>query len=402
MLSLDELQVISRRADEQRDYLTTEESIKTALVLPFIGALDYDYHNPSEVAAELAADVGTRVHEKVDYAILRDGKPIILFECKALANSLDVREMSQLTRYFNNTDADIGILTNGVVYKFFSDLDKPNIMDQSPFLEVDIREANQGVVAELQRFAKDSFDPEEIKTAAKEASVIRGVKANLQRLYENPDDDFSKSLLRNVAGDRITKRVIESHRELVKRAFQEFARDQSGAESGGEFSQEIITAEPQITPEPAPAALTPPNALPVAPTTQQTSDTTPTMPAPTGEWHSLPGIEPGKGHPRPTGVMFPDQSSVDTKRYWADAMAEVMRWLIDNGHLNSSHYPYRFGKRYLIAQEPVHPTGKGFAQPREVSSLYIEANYSPSGLIRNAMLIIEHTGMDASQFKLRW
>ena len=400
MVSLEDLQVISRRAEEQRDFLTTEESIKTALVLPFIGALGYDYHNPSEVAAELAADVGTRSHEKVDYAILRDGKPIILFECKALANSLGAGEMSQLTRYFNNTDADIGILTNGVVYKFFSDLDKPNIMDQSPFLEVDVSKANQGVVADLQRFTKDTFDPEETKAAAKEASVIRGVKANMERLYENPEEEFSRLLLRNVVGDRITKRIVESHHELVKRALQEFVRDQSGADSSGEFPQEIITNEPQSDPEPAPVIL--PNALPVAPTTQQTSATTSTTPASTGEWHSLSDIQPGKGHPRPTGVMFPDYSSVDTKRYWADAMAEMIRWLVDNGRLSSSHCPYRLGKRYLIAEDPVHPTGKDFSQPREVSSLYIETNYNLSGLVRNATLIIELAGMDASQFKVRW
>ena len=70
--------------------------------------------------------------------------------------------------------------------------------------------------------------------------------------------------------------------------------------------------------------------------------------------------------------------------------------------MNSSHCPYRLGNRYLIAQEPVHPTGKGFTQPKEVSSLYVEANYNPRDSVRNAKLIIEYAGMDASQFMVRW
>ena len=137
--------------------------------------------------------------------------------------------------------------------------------------------------------------------------------------------DYSSAMWWRQTGSR--KGLIESHRELVKRAFHEFARAQSGTESGGEFSQEIIAEEPQSEPEQA-LAIIPPSVLPVAPTTQQTSDTTPTTPAPTGEWHSLPGIEPGKGHPRPTGVMFPDYSSVDTNRYWVDVTVEMIRWLM--------------------------------------------------------------------------
>ena len=391
MLSLENLQVISRRAEEQRDLLTTEESIKTALVLPFIGALGYDYHNPSEVSTELTADVGTRKHEKVDYAIMLDGKPIILFECKSLAHPLGVGEMSQLTRYFNNTDADIGILTNGVVYKFFSDLDKTNIMDQSPFLEVDISDANEGVVAELRRFAKHSFNPEEMKTAAVEANVIRGVKANLERMYRNPDEEFSRSLLRNVVAGKLTKKLVASHNELVKRAFQEFARDLSGAASGGEFRQEASSSgsQTQISPEHEPGEVIPHNALPVAPT---------------GDWHSLSDIQPKQGDDEPTQMMFPDGSSVSITT-WTQAVIQAVQWLTDNYHLNATHCPIqppRSRNRYIVAVNPIHPSGKEFWRAREVNSLHIELNFTAADTVRNANTIIERTGMDASQFKLRW
>lgn len=388
MLSLEELQVISQRANEQRSLLNTEESVKTALVLPLIGALGYDYHNPSEVAAELAADVGTRSHEKVDYAILRDGKPIILVECKALANSLGAGEMSQLTRYFNNTDADIGILTNGVVYKFFSDLDKSNIMDQSPFLEVDISKANQSVVAELRRFAKGSFHPEKTKTAAMEANVIRGVKANLQRMYDNPEDEFSRTLLRDVVAGSLTKRVVESHRELVKRAFQEFARDLSNTGSSREFPQEASPSEPQSDPRQAQAA-NPPSALP----------------APNGEWRPLSEAVGIDKTLKLQGIMFPDGSSVTTSN-WNELTVEVVRWLNDNNRLPTPPFRIRTPKsetRYVVAEQAIRPSGEHHAGMTEVADgVWVISNLHHDTAAGNARYAIEHerVGMDSADFKV--
>ena len=390
MLSLEDLQVISRRADEQRNLLNTEESAKTALVLPLIGALGYDYHNPSEVAAELAADVGTRSHEKVDYAILRDGKPIILFECKSLTNSLGAEQMSQLTRYFNNTDADIGILTNGVVYKFFSDLEKSNIMDQSPFLEVDISKADQSVVAELRRFAKGSFDPKKTKTAAVEANVIRGVKANLQRMYDNPEDEFSRSLLRDVVAGSLTKKVLESHREMVKRAFQEFARDLSGAGSSGEIPQETSPSESQSDPAQASAAATHSSPLPVT-----SAD----------GWQSISDIQPESRASAPKQMMFPGEDKPVAIGIWSDVVTELVRWLTDKGHLGEDDFPIPHNEsRYIVADQPIHPDGSRFGRKRrEVNSRWhVSLTYGAPGMADNARIVIARAGMDASQFKLRW
>jgi hypothetical protein len=66
---------------DKLDHLQTEEATKNALIMPFIQALGYDVFNPAEVVPEFTADVGTKKGEKVDYAVMRGGKPIILFEC---------------------------------------------------------------------------------------------------------------------------------------------------------------------------------------------------------------------------------------------------------------------------------------------------------------------------------
>ena len=382
-MSIDFIKGLANYAEENRGGLSNnEESTKHSLVLPLIQELGYNIFDKMEVDPEFTADIGTKKGEKVDYAIMRDGKPIILVECKALNKTLNT-DVSQLYRYFTPTRARFGVLTNGVVYRFFSDLSEPNIMDQSPFLEVDIREANQSVVDELQRFAKGSFDPEKIKAdlknAATEANVIRGVKANLERMYDNPEDNLFKGILRDVVEGNLTDRRAASHHELVKRAFHEFARDLIGTEA--------IAGASQSASEQADAAVAPPSPSPAAPT---------------GGWQSISDIQPKLGDAKPTQMMFPDDSlaAINT---WNQVVLQVVRWLTSNRRLDARHCPIqRTGARYLVATQPIHPSGKDFTNGREVNSLHVELSYNLLDMIANTKFIIDHVGMDASQFKLRW
>ena len=76
------------------------------------------------------------------------GKPCIIVECKAVGVDLAIDNASQLYRYFGVTDdAKVAILTNGIAYRFYSDVDQPNKMDQRPYLELDILNIDEGVVA---------------------------------------------------------------------------------------------------------------------------------------------------------------------------------------------------------------------------------------------------------------
>jgi hypothetical protein len=86
---------------------------------------------------EFTADIGKKKNEKVDYAIVVDGKPIILIEAKNHTESLD-RHKTQLERYFTVTDSKFGVLTNGIEYRFYSDLEKENVMDNSPFFTINL------------------------------------------------------------------------------------------------------------------------------------------------------------------------------------------------------------------------------------------------------------------------
>lgn len=59
-----------------------EAATNIALVQPFLVFLGYDILNPDEVAPEHHADFSDQYKNKVDYAIIRSGNPVIAIESK--------------------------------------------------------------------------------------------------------------------------------------------------------------------------------------------------------------------------------------------------------------------------------------------------------------------------------
>ena len=230
MVSRSSLEVLSKRANQllDRNSLATEEAAKHALVLPFIQALGYDIFDPAEVVPEYTADFGIKQGEKVDYAIIReenDGAPAMLIECKKVEDPLDISKAAQLSRYFGQTPAHIGILTNGIVYKFYSDLDAENVMDTTPFLEINVTKLDTREMTALNHFAKHSFNIDEARSAASNMKHIHGMKTYLSQAYSQPDSDFVRLLARKVYSGVITQARFEHFEGLVKLAFQGFVND---------------------------------------------------------------------------------------------------------------------------------------------------------------------------------
>lgn len=149
---IDQIKQFSKRVESLKDNIKTEEATKTSLILPFFTLLGYDVFNPFEFIPEFIADVGTKKGEKVDYAILQDNKPIIIIEAKACNSELNNKHINQLFRYFSVTNARFGILTNGILYRFYSDLKESNKMDLLPFLEINLLHLNEKSINELKHF----------------------------------------------------------------------------------------------------------------------------------------------------------------------------------------------------------------------------------------------------------
>ena len=194
--------------------------------MPFIKALGYDVFNPDEVVPEFTCDVGTKKGEKVDYAIMKDRKPIMLFECKSANTNLDEAHASQLYRYFSVTDVKVGVLTNGIIYKFYSDLEEANKMDIKPFLELDMLNIKEPLVEELKRFRKESFKTDEIVSAASELKYTKEIKRILGAELDLPSEEFVKFFTKQVYSGMLRKTAKEKFTGIVHHAFKEFINDE--------------------------------------------------------------------------------------------------------------------------------------------------------------------------------
>lgn len=221
----DRIGELSTNAAKWTNHIETEEATKTSLIMPMIRALGYDPNNPTEVVPEFTADVGSKKGEKVDYAILKDNEPIILLECKWCGADLDKAHASQLYRYFTVTDARFGVLTNGVTYRFFSDLEEPNRMDAKPFFEFNLIDDSDAAVTELKKFTKDAFDLEGILTTASELKYTREIKRLLGEELREPSQEFVRYFASRVYPGRLTQAMKDQFTRVVRKSFQQFVSD---------------------------------------------------------------------------------------------------------------------------------------------------------------------------------
>jgi hypothetical protein len=192
--------------------------------MPFIQALGYDVFNPIEVVPEFISDIGLKKGEKIDYAIFKDGSPTILIECKHWNQNLDIHD-GQLLRYFHVSKAKFGLLTNGIVYRFYSDLVAPNKMDEKPFLDFSINEIKDNQIEELKKFHKSVFDAESITNTASELKFTNELKQLIQHELVNPTPDFVKHFAKQVYPSVVTAKVLEQFTNLTKKSIQQHISD---------------------------------------------------------------------------------------------------------------------------------------------------------------------------------
>jgi len=199
-----------------------EEATKMALVVPFLRALGYDAFNHAEVMPEFSADLPLiKAGERVDYAILDNNQPKILVEVKTYRTNLDEAERGQLSRYFHATKARIGILTNGHVFQFFTDLDEANKMDEKPFAEVNLLNLRDAPLKQLKNVTKSEFNLDELLGIAEELKYVKGVKDEIRQELNEPSDWLVKEMAQRVhSAKRISNQILNSFRPIVADAIK--------------------------------------------------------------------------------------------------------------------------------------------------------------------------------------
>lgn len=240
----DRVQVLENKIKSLVGTIHTEEATKNAFIMPFLhNLLGYDVFNPAEVVPEFTADVGTKKGEKVDYAIKNNNEISILVECKKCGEAINRKHASQLFRYFTVTKAKIAILTNGIQYQFYSDLDNPNIMDEIPFLEFDFLNIDEFAIPEMQKLSKDTFDINSILSAAGELKYLNKLRQILESQFNNPEEEFVKFFASKVYTGILTPRIKEQFSVLIKKTMKKFLADQIN------FRLKTVLTSGSVTPQ---------------------------------------------------------------------------------------------------------------------------------------------------------
>lgn len=233
-----QLKSLADKVEKLKDKIDTEESTKHAFTLPFINILGYDAFNPTEVVPEFTADLGLKKGEKVDYAIFQNGVPILIVECKNWKENLDVHN-SQLFRYFHVSKTRFALLTNGITYRFYTDLEETNKMDERPFLEFDITTLKESTAKEIEKFHKSKFDISKIVDNASNLKYTREIKTLIDSEMQSPSQDFVRLFANQAYNGRLTANVVEEFTEIVNKAFTQIISEKVNDRLNAALNKEV-------------------------------------------------------------------------------------------------------------------------------------------------------------------
>lgn len=237
----DELFDFSKKISLKKKGITTEETTKIALVLPFIRILGYDIEDPQELKAEYSADVGVKKSEKIDLAVCIENEAKMLVECKPANVKLSSNHRDQLYRYFSVSDIRIALLTNGSIYQFFTDYDNPGRMDENPFLEVDLRNLTDSKIESLKLFAKDNFSLEKIQEHVEELKYRQMIHNTLIEEINYPSDELIHLIAKKVYSGVLTKSRMKYFKKIVKEEIKDIFDNDYELDSS-----DVITIDEEI------------------------------------------------------------------------------------------------------------------------------------------------------------
>ena len=203
---------------KNKGLIDNEQTTKQSLIVPFINLLGYETTNPLDVCSEYSAGFD-KAKEKVDYALFKKGKIVLFIEAKNIKDPLKKHD-PQLSKYFNSTpEAKFAVITNGIKYRFYTDLIDKNIIDPSPFFELDFEKVTDNDIGILQNFSKELFNVNTLVPFAEQLVYYSKIKIQIVQLLRNPSDELIRLILKeHFVNIKSKSSVIDRFRVLVKNA----------------------------------------------------------------------------------------------------------------------------------------------------------------------------------------
>ncbi len=344
------------------DKVANEQDTKRVLVIPFLeDVLGIQSRDPHDLRSEYPADWGDRNHKAVDYALMFDEKPLVIIEVKMARRSLDGDPLTQLRGYFSAIpDAKFGILTDGVKYRFYADLDDSKGLDTEPFLEIDLSNADEPRIAEIERFRKKDFDANRVWDWAKRTQHLSkwqgAITDRLKSELADPSDGFVRFMMDKVNAGRKTGGRIEEFRGYIKSAISALVSSTS-------------TAQEQTQPSPP-----------------QTLD---------AGWVPLSEFSPRARTKAPASIRFPNNELREVTN-WRSFVSEVANWLYDSGRLKKSDAPIEYSPTGHINTHAVSRRGKAMADEHQIrnEALFVETHGDLTAKVQRCKAILNRLGVD--------
>lgn len=235
--------VHARQVASRASRVDNEAKTNNYLVQPFLTALGYDVSNPDEVSPEHRADFSEKYQNRADYAILHLGQPVIALESKRCGTEMK-NDRGQLRSYFNACPTiKLGILTDGLRFEFYADSDSPNMMDEKPFLTLNMGQvAASGVIEDhilegVAAIRSGHFNPENVGAEAKRKLLFEAIVATIRQFKSSPSDEFVRFVLNNLpegnkAGRNVTQKLLDVNRDVIKSAMEAFVAEEALARFG--------------------------------------------------------------------------------------------------------------------------------------------------------------------------
>lgn len=233
------------KLNESIELSTNEAQTRKFLIEPFFLMLNYESKN---LIPEFNADFGDRISQKIDYAIQLNKKEFILVEAKKYNSRLTDKEAGQLNGYFGNTkNSKIAILTNGVEYKFYSDVVEPNIIDSKPFFTFNISSFTDKDLDSLIRFDKRYINVQSIVKSAQEIVFIESFENAFFKELVAPSRDLLKIIHKNMTfTSKFNEETQGKMINLINSSFLKCIYDKKVLLESTSNSQGVITTDHEI------------------------------------------------------------------------------------------------------------------------------------------------------------
>ena len=274
------LQRLAEIVNEQKGHCAgNEQATKFALIHPFLrDILGFSPQNLNEVYPEYTADPGGGNSSKVDYALKINGEAVLVIEAKAYGESLDKYQKKQLAPYFHATNrARVAIITDGIDYRFFSDLVADNVMDAEPFFRFDVLNLTPLDIRFLEHFTKDEVAKGNLKDSVEhinrtlyERNRAHMMKRHILSEMGEPSLDLSKRLAQDsgALSGPFTRQSAKDQLIRVTAAAFQLAVEQKVAEAfaAAAAAEEAAAAaaSAEVTPAETEAAAPGPSPVPEA------------------------------------------------------------------------------------------------------------------------------------------